>query len=276
MGTYSTQPLEVEAQVAQELGLKPETVATQVIPRDRHAELIWALAMTGAAIERLAVELRHLQRTEVGEVVENFAPGQKGSSAMPHKKNPISAENLTGVARLLRAHVSAALENIALWHERDISHSSVERVIFPDAFILADYGLHRMADLLEGLHVNAERMRQNMELSGGSLLSSQVLLALIDQGLAREEAYRLVQRLALALRPGEHLAERLLADAEAKKFLSEKQVRELFSGRSLQARMVKRLEQLLPGKGKNNHGTKKGPTAVRGKSETNVRRPRPR
>ncbi|MGE0529288.1 MAG: adenylosuccinate lyase, partial [Bdellovibrionales bacterium] len=144
VGTYSTQPPEVERRVGELLGLEPERVATQVIPRDRHAELLWALAMTGAAIERLAIELRHLQRTEVGEVIENFTPGQKGSSAMPHKKNPISAENLTGLARLLRANAGAALENVVLWHERDISHSSVERVIFPDSFILADYALDRL------------------------------------------------------------------------------------------------------------------------------------
>lgn len=229
VGTYSTQPPTVEARVAELLSLRPETVATQVIPRDRHAEMIYSLAMIGAALERLAVELRHLQRTEMGEALEGFAKGQKGSSAMPHKRNPISAENLTGAARLLRSYALAALEDVALWHERDISHSSVERVIFPDAFILCDYACDRMAQLIEGLEVNEDRMRTNMDLSQGQLFSSQVLLALIDQGKSREDAYKQVQAICHSLRPGEHLKQRLKDDG----VLDNKTLDAIFSGREL-------------------------------------------
>jgi len=243
VGTFATLEPETEARVGAELQLRPETIATQVIPRDRHAEVMWSLAVTGAAVERLCVELRHLQRTEVGEVTENFTPGQKGSSAMPHKKNPIGAENLTGLARLLRANAGAALENVALWHERDISHSSVERVIFPDGFILADYALDRLARVLEGLYVDADRMRQNMNLSGGQLFSSQVLLALIDRGLSREDAYAIVQRVSHALTPGDSLEGRLLADAEAARHLSREDVRSIFSGERQAERIAHRLTE---------------------------------
>jgi len=266
VGTYSTQPAVVEKNVAEELGLKVETVATQVVPRDRHAEVIWSLGMIGAAIERLAVELRHLQRTEVGEVIENFTPGQKGSSAMPHKKNPISAENLTGLARLLRVHVGAALENVALWHERDISHSSVERVIIPDSFILADYALDRLATLLEGLYVDRERMQKNMNLSQGQLFSSQVLLALIDQGLSREEAYKIVQRVCHDLEPGDSLEHRLLADPEASGHLNAKVLREIFSGARQREQMESVMNQVLRSYGKGRNGKSEGRAAVRGKS----------
>lgn len=230
VGTYSTQPVEVEKRVANKLGLTPETVATQVVPRDRHAELIWSLAITGAAIERLSVELRHLQRTEVGEVIENFTPGQKGSSAMPHKKNPISAENLTGVARLLRSYASAALENVALWHERDISHSSVERVVFPDAFIACDYALDRLSFVMETLYVDSERMARNMNLSKGALFSSQVLLALITKGLSREEAYQLVQKISHGLQEGDSFEAALLEDPKVKRLLTKQDLRSIFSG----------------------------------------------
>ena len=243
VGTYGTQPPKIETRVGKELGLEPESIATQVIPRDRHAEMMWSLAMTGAAVERLCVELRHLQRTEVGEVIEGFSKGQKGSSAMPHKRNPISAENLTGIARLLRANASAALEDVALWHERDISHSSVERVIFPDSFILADYALQRLADVIEGLQVDAERMKRNMDLSQGQLFSSQVLLAMIDKGLSREDAYKVVQRVCHSLEPGTSLESMLLADAEAKKSVDKETLREIFSGK----KQVKRISGILDG-----------------------------
>lgn len=245
VGTYSTQPPEVEALVAEDLGLQVETIATQVVPRDRHAEMMWSLAMTGAAIERLAVELRHLQRTEVGEVVESFTPGQKGSSAMPHKKNPISAENLTGIARLLRANAGAAMENVALWHERDISHSSVERVIFPDSFILADYALDRMGQLIEGLYVDEDRMKKNIQLSQGQLFSSQVLLSMIDKGLSREEAYKLVQRVCHDLEPGDSLESRLLADPESSKYVDKSTLKAIFTGEKQKKRIDSILARVL-------------------------------
>lgn len=237
VGTYSTQPPEVERLVGKILDLQPESIATQVVPRDRHAEMIWSLAMTGAALERLAIEMRHLQRTEVGEVIESFTPGQKGSSAMPHKKNPISAENITGLARVLRANAGAAMEDVALWHERDISHSSVERVIFPDSFILADYALDRMGQLMEGLFVDEERMLRNMNLSQGQLFSSQVLLAMIDKGLLREEAYKIVQRVCHDLEPGDSLENRLQADPEASKYVDKKVLKAIFSGEKQKARI---------------------------------------
>lgn len=231
VGTYSSQSPQVESLVAKKLGLKTETIATQVIPRDRHAEMILAIAMLGAGLERLAVELRHLQRSEVSEVTEGFTKGQKGSSAMPHKKNPISAENITGAARLLRGYAVSAMENVALWHERDISHSSVERVMFPDAFILADYALSRMTILIDGLEVDKKRMLDNIESSQGQLFSSHVLLALVQKGMSREEAYKLVQRLCHSLGYGEHLKKKLLADPEVKALLKPKEIDEIFTGK---------------------------------------------
>jgi adenylosuccinate lyase len=266
VGTYSTQPPEVERLVGERLGLTPENLATQVVPRDRHAELMWSLAMTGAAIERLAVEMRHLQRTEVGEVIESFTPGQKGSSAMPHKKNPISAENLTGIARILRANAGAALENVALWHERDISHSSVERVIFPDSFILADYALDRMAQLIEGLYVDEERMQHNIQLSQGQLFSSQVLLSMIDKGLLREEAYKIVQRVCHDLEPGDSLEARLQADPEASKYVDAKTLRQIFSGEKQKRRIESVIYGITKGKAKGRNGKTQGRAALRGKS----------
>jgi adenylosuccinate lyase len=230
VGTYSTQTEEVERLTCEELGLKPETFATQVIPRDRHAELFSSVAILGAGIERLAVELRHLQRTEVAEVIEGFAPGQKGSSAMPHKKNPIASENVTGCARLLRGYAHASLENVALWHERDISHSSTERVIFPDAFILADYMADRMATVVTELQVDPERMRANMDLSQGQLFSSHFLLALVDHGMSREAAYAKTQALSHSLKPGQHLRAAAMADPEVRELLNAEDVARVFSG----------------------------------------------
>ncbi len=230
VGTYSGQPPAVEALVARTLKLQPEVVATQVVPRDRHAELMNALALLGAHFERLALELRHLQRSEVGEVVEGFSKGQKGSSAMPHKKNPISSENLTGVARLLRAYAQAAMENVALWHERDISHSSVERVIFPDAFTLADYAAHRMAVLVEGLDVRKSKMMENIHASQGQAFSSQVLLALVEKGLDREIAYKHVQRLCHSLGSGDELKTRIQQDPAINKVLKPVEIDHIFRG----------------------------------------------
>ncbi|MGZ5278986.1 MAG: adenylosuccinate lyase [Pseudobdellovibrionaceae bacterium] len=245
VGTYSSQSVQVEAKVARLLKLEPETVATQVVPRDRHAELMLALALLGAGLERLAVELRHLQRSEVSEVTEGFTKGQKGSSAMPHKKNPISAENITGLSRLLRSYAQASMEDIALWHERDISHSSVERVIFPDAFIVADYAVHRMAILVEGLDVHRKKMLDNIELSQGQLFSSQVLLALVEKGLDRETAYYHVQRLCHSLGKGDHLREKLLKDPELKRLLRPKEIDGIFKGTRNQKAIKEVIKRVL-------------------------------
>jgi len=195
VGTYSNIDPRVEAAVGTSLGLVP-VPATQVISRDRHAEYMWACASVGATCEMIAVELRHLQRTEVREVEEGFKPGQKGSSAMPHKRNPISAETISGLARVLRGNLQAALQDVALWHERDISHSSVERIVLPDSSMLAHYMLHRLRRLLEGLQVSPERMRANLMSSHGLVFSQPVLLALVQSGMTRDDAYRLVQEAA--------------------------------------------------------------------------------
>jgi adenylosuccinate lyase len=228
VGTYSTMTAKVEKAVAGTLKLQQETVATQVIPRDRHAEVMYALASYMAGLERLATELRHLQRTEVDEVEEGFSKSQKGSSAMPHKKNPIGSENVTGLSRMVRAFVTAALEDIVLWHERDISHSSVERVFFPDAFILADYATDRMATIVRDLVVKPERMKHNLNLSQGKVYSSKVLLALVDKGLSREEAYSAVQRVSLGLPKNSHLKDALIRDKEIKKLLKSSEIRGIF------------------------------------------------
>jgi adenylosuccinate lyase len=222
VGTYPHLSPAVEARALQRLGLVPEIVSTQVVPRDRHAEFFAALALGGAAVERIALQVRLLARTEVGEVLEPFGEEQRGSSAMPHKRNPILCENLCGLARMLRGYLVPALENVALWHERDISHSSVERVLFPDATILLDFMLHRMAEVVEGLEVRPERMRENLLRHGGLVYSGSVLLALIRAGLARKEAYRIVQRAALAAERGEGEFRALLgADPEVRARLAE-------------------------------------------------------
>lgn len=197
VGTFAHVAPDVEEEACRALGLVPEPVSTQIVPRDRHAEFVCQCAVVGGGLERIATEIRSLQRTEILEVEEPFAEGQKGSSAMPHKRNPVACEQVVGLARLLRAHAGAALEDIALWHERDISHSSVERVILPDATILLDYLLARMARILEGLRVYPDRMRENLERSLGLVYSQRVLLALTDSGLGRQEAYELVQRNAM-------------------------------------------------------------------------------
>jgi adenylosuccinate lyase len=197
VGTYAATSPDFEERVLARLGLGREPVSTQVVPRDRHAELLQAIALAGAGLERLATEIRHLQRTEVREVEEPFRAGQKGSSAMPHKRNPIKSEQIAGLARVLRGNAQAAVEDVALWHERDISHSSVERVILPDSTILLDYMLARASALVEGMTVHEDRMRENLELTCGALFSQRVLLALIEQaGMVRDDAYRIVQRAA--------------------------------------------------------------------------------
>jgi adenylosuccinate lyase len=196
VGTYASASPDFERRVLDRLGLEPEPVSTQVVGRDRHAELLEAIALAGAGLERLATEIRHLARTEVSEVQEPFGRGQKGSSAMPHKRNPIKAEQVSGLARVLRANGQAALENVALWHERDISHSSVERIIIPDSTTLLDHLQRRAIALVEGMVVDPERMRANLELTHGALFSQRVLLALVESGMSRDDAYRVVQRLA--------------------------------------------------------------------------------
>lgn len=248
VGTYAGQPPDVEEKVGKKLKLMPETVATQVVPRDRHAEVLCAIALLGTGLERLAIELRHLQRNEVSEVTEGFSKGQKGSSAMPHKKNPISAENITGCARLLRSYAQAGLDNVALWHERDISHSSVERVVFPDAFILADYAVHRMAVLIQGLEVHKKRMLENIQSSQGQLFSSQVLLALVEKGLDRDTAYRHVQRLCHALGKGEQLEDKLLSDPETSQYLKAKDLQKIFSGERNRKNIDTIVRRVLTGK----------------------------
>ena len=197
VGTYSATPPEVERIACERLGLEPAPSSTQILQRDRHAELTSSLALVASSLERFALEVRHLARTEVREVEEPFAPGQKGSSAMPHKRNPIVAERICGIARLVRGYALVGLENVALWHERDISHSSAERVILPDAFLAVDYMLDRFVWLVQGLIVRPERMRSNLEATGGLFFSQRLLLALVESGLDRDTAYRAVQRHAM-------------------------------------------------------------------------------
>ncbi|MBV9335923.1 MAG: adenylosuccinate lyase [Solirubrobacterales bacterium] len=214
VGTYSATSPDFEERVLARLGLAREPVSTQVVPRDRHAELVQAIALAGAGMERFATEIRNLARTEVGEVREPFARGQKGSSAMPHKRNPIKSEQVVGLARVLRANALAALEDVALWHERDISHSSVERVILPDSTILLDHLQRRVLGLLGGMVVDVDRMRENLELTHGALFSQRVLLALVESGMSRDDAYRVVQRLAQqAIDARVHMRDLLAADA---------------------------------------------------------------
>jgi adenylosuccinate lyase len=216
VGTYAATSPEFEVRVLERLDIAREDVSTQVVARDRHAELLGAIALAGAGLERFATEIRQLQRTEVREVQEPFRIGQKGSSAMPHKRNPIKSEQISGLARVLRGNAQAALENVALWHERDISHSSVERVILPDSTILLDYLQFRTIALVEGMTVHDERMRENLELTHGALFSQRVLLALIENGMARDDAYRIVQELAQrAWDEGTHLRELLAHDERA-------------------------------------------------------------
>jgi adenylosuccinate lyase len=229
VGTFANVDPAVEAAVAARLHLEPEPISTQVIPRDRHAAFFAALAITACGIERLATEIRHLQRTEVGETAEPFARGQKGSSAMPHKRNPWMSENLCGLARLVRGYLVPALEDVALWHERDIAHSSVERVIAPDATIALDFALHRLTGIVERLEVDAARMRANLDSTQGLIHSQRVLLALTEAGLARQDAYAIVQRHAMeAWRQNVPLFDLLRADPEVTVRLDEAALSALF------------------------------------------------
>ncbi|WBY15998.1 adenylosuccinate lyase [Erythrobacteraceae bacterium WH01K] len=231
VGTFANIDPQVEEHVAERLGLAPEPVSTQVIPRDRHAMFFSTLAVIAGSIERLAVEIRHLQRTEVLEAEEYFAPGQKGSSAMPHKRNPILTENLTGQARMIRGYAMPALENVALWHERDISHSSVERFIGPDATITLDFALARLTGVVDKLLVYPDRMQANMDRMGGLIHSQRVLLALTQAGITRDDAYRLVQRNAMKVWESDgrkSLLELLKQDEEVTAALSDEQLEEKF------------------------------------------------
>ena len=229
VGTFAHVDPRVEAHVAKKLGLKVEPISTQVVPRDRHAFYFATLAVIASSVERLATEIRHLQRTELLEAEEYFSEGQKGSSAMPHKRNPVLSENLTGLARVVRGYVMPALEDVALWHERDISHSSVERVIGPDATIALDFALVRLTGIIKDLVIYPERMRQNLDRLGGLIHSQRVLLALTDAGIPREEAYRIVQRNAMQVwNDGTDFLEALLADKDVTKTLSPETLRAQF------------------------------------------------
>jgi adenylosuccinate lyase len=229
VGTFAHVDPRVEAYVAKKLGLRPEPISTQVVPRDRHAAYFATLAVVASSVERLATEIRHLQRTEVLEAEEYFSEGQKGSSAMPHKRNPVLSENLTGLARVVRGYAAPALEDVALWHERDISHSSVERVIGPDATIALDFALHRLTGIVKHLLIYPERMRANLDRLGGLIHSQHVLLALTAAGVPREEAYRIVQQNAMKVwKQGADFLEALLADKDVTKALSAEEIRAQF------------------------------------------------
>jgi adenylosuccinate lyase len=229
VGTFANIDPAVEEHVAEKLGLKSEPVSTQVIPRDRHAMFFVTLGVIASSIERLATEIRHLQRTEVLEAEEYFSPGQKGSSAMPHKRNPVLTENLTGLARMVRSYAMPAMENVALWHERDISHSSVERMIGPDATITLDFALARLTGVVDKLVVYPDNMLANLNKFRGLVHSQRVLLALTQAGVSREDAYRLVQRNAMKVwEQGKDFLEELLADEDVRKALSEEEIREKF------------------------------------------------
>jgi adenylosuccinate lyase len=229
VGTFSNVPPSLEEKVLKKIGLRPEPAATQVVQRDRHAEYLGTLAIIAATVEKIAIEIRHLQRTEVLEAEEPFKKGQKGSSAMPHKRNPVGAENLSGLARVVRSNAHAALEDVALWHERDISHSSVERVIIPDSSILVDYMLRRLTGILDGLHVYPARMKENMKQSFGLYNSQRVMLALIEKGLTREDAYALVQKNAMkSWKSKTAFKSLLLKDKNISKLLSTEELNRLF------------------------------------------------
>jgi len=230
VGTFAHLPPSIEADVCRRLGLEPDPVSSQVIQRDRHAELLAALAITGASLEKFALEIRGLQKTEIGEVEEPFGKGQKGSSAMPHKRNPIGCEQIVGLARLLRANAHAAVENIALWHERDISHSSVERVILPDTFIALDHMLRRFTRIVRGMTVNVGRMRENLDRSRGVVFSGTVLLELARRGVSREQAYEWVQRSAMrSFAEARDFKALLVADPDVTRVLPPADVERAFS-----------------------------------------------
>ncbi len=245
VGAYSALNPELEKKVCALLKLSPERVATQVVPRDRHAEVILALSMTASGLERLAVEIRHLQRSEVAEVSEGFAPGQTGSSAMPHKKNPVYSENITGLSRLIRSYMNPALENNVLWHERDISHSSVERLMFSTSFILCDFALNRMAEVMENLYTDTNRMLENLRKGKGLECSSLLLNALVQKGMPRQKAYDLVQSLSFSLSGEESLKDKVLKNKTVLNFISVKEIEEVFSLKERKRQIGGRVKTLL-------------------------------
>lgn len=231
VGTFDHLPPQVEEYVCEKLGLTPEPVATQVVQRDRHAQFLTTLAIIGSSLEKIAIEIRHLQRTEVLEAEEYFSKGQKGSSAMPHKRNPIISERITGIARILRSNSIAALENVALWHERDISHSSVERVIIPDSCIALDYALNLMIKLIDKLIIYPENMINNLNITRGLIFSQKVLLKLTEKGMSREDAYKLVQENSMKVWQNKNLnlKDELVSSEELKKFLTKEEIDEIFN-----------------------------------------------
>lgn len=234
VGTYSVVDPFVEKYVCEKLGLEPVKIATQVVQRDRHAELCSTIAIIGSTLDKIALEIRHLQRTEVREAEEYFSPKQKGSSAMPHKRNPITCERICGLARVLRGNAQAALEDVALWHERDISHSSVERVILPDSTITLDYMLHLVTRVIDKLLVYPENMKKNLELTGGLIFSQRVLTALVDKGAFRDNAYRWVQRHAMARwLEGKDFLAGLKSDEDIKKYLTDEEIEACFDPRAM-------------------------------------------
>jgi len=231
VGTFDHLPPQVEEFVCEKLGLTPEPVATQVVQRDRHAQFLSTLAIIGSSLEKIAIEIRHLQRTEVLEAEEYFSKGQKGSSAMPHKRNPIISERITGIARILRSNSIAALENVALWHERDISHSSVERIIIPDSCIALDYALNLMIKLIDNLIIYPENMINNLNITRGLIFSQKVLLKLTEKGMSREDAYKLVQENSMKVWQNKNLnlKDELVSSEELKKFLTKEEIDEIFN-----------------------------------------------
>lgn len=229
MGTFAHSEPEIEAYVCEKLNLKPAPISTQIVQRDRHAYFFSTLALIGCSLDKMATEIRHLQRTEVLEAEEYFSPGQKGSSAMPHKRNPVLSENISGLSRLLRGYAITAMENVALWHERDISHSSAERVIVPDATIIVDFMLNRMAGVIEKLVIHSENMERNMNLTHGLIYSQRVLLALTEKGCSREDAYRLVQKNAMEIwKNKQDFLEVLKNDAAVGRYLTAEELDPLF------------------------------------------------
>jgi adenylosuccinate lyase len=230
VGTFANISPEIEAYVCKKLGLKPAEVSNQVIQRDRHAQYFSALAVLAGTLEKIAIEIRHLQRTEVLEAEEPFEKGQKGSSAMPHKKNPVGSENISGLARLVRSNSLAAMENMALWHERDISHSSVERVIGPDSTIMVDFMLHRLNRIIKNLVVHVDRMKENLDMLKGLIFSQQVMIKLASAGLKRQTAYEIVQKIAMQVwDTGNDFKTLVLKDRDIKKYLTEESIQEIFS-----------------------------------------------